>query len=92
LSVGGLRWGKYDMEDWSFRIEKLEGGVDDLREELHIRYLDKYQTMNEYLSRRENEKYLDKMVEQKRQWPIVVGGVVVAASSVVSVILQVIGH
>lgn len=90
------------MDDASLteRFHRIEQDIRDLqdkelaeiRQELRTRYMDKYQMMNEYISRKENEKYLEKVSQLKREWPVIVAGVVVGICAVAGVILQAIGH
>lgn len=86
------------MDEFEFRIQKLEsdlvhlrnGEIGELRDELHNRYLDKYQLMSEYLSRKENERALEKAARSKREWPVILAGVCVALTSISSLLLQVV--
>lgn len=90
------------MDDASLteRLHRIEQDIRDLqdkdladiRQELRTRYMDKYQMMSEYISRKENEAYLQKASQLKREWPVIVAGVVVGICAVAGVILQAIGH
>lgn len=90
------------MDDASLteRLHRIEQDIRDLqdkdladiRQELRTRYMDKYQMMSEYISRKENEAYLEKASQLKREWPVILAGVVVGICAVAGVILQAIGH
>jgi hypothetical protein len=96
-----------DVDAIEVRVTRLEQDVIDirnkelesLRTDLRKDYLNKYQLMNEFITRKENENLvlkrnaeLENAGKIRREWPLIIGGCVVGISSVVSVILQAIGH
>lgn len=42
-----------------YRLERIERDIENLRNELHEKYLDKFQLMADYMSKVENEKMLN---------------------------------
>ena len=67
----------------------------ELREELHGEYLNKYQLMTEFVTRKDNENQilrrkaeLESEQRTRREWPVILAGAAVAATSVVSLIIQ----
>lgn len=90
----------HDQDVLAYRIGLLETALEQLRSndigqlraELHTDYLNKYQLQNEYLSRMENQRYIEATQKRKREWPVIAAGLLVACASVGSLILQAIGH
>lgn len=76
----------------TYRLERVEKDLKDIRDEIHNQYLNKYQLMTEYITRLENEKTIERASRNKREWPVIAGAVVVAFASLGSLILQAIGH
>lgn len=70
-----------------YRIELLEQGLNTLRMELHDEYLDRAQMMNEYVPRAEHLRHRS----ERREWPLIVATVTMAATSIANIVLVVHG-
>jgi hypothetical protein len=86
-----------DEEAIDVRITRLEQDILDLRTKelealrrtLKDEYLNKYQLMNEYITRKDNENHILRNARERREWPVIVAGVVVSLTSIISLIVEI---
>lgn len=75
-------------ETRDYRLKVLEKQIEALENRLKSEYLNKYQLMSEYLSREENLRAIREQRQERREWPVIIGGAVIAACTLANLILQ----